>query len=288
MQTNDTPLFAEEDFEQLLAELSTPDIPLTAAVPIADAGADNRSPDQLVFEDGPDVSGELVRLGRQLTGQYIDVLANYTQAVFSNQGNAGTGKGLHGALTSLIRLADATGDADLLDQLQRLLALTEQGVPTRRTARDRFLRALRERVLHIADCLQDADRDRLRELILYDRAALPLLNEIGNIHGIGPRRLERLYCAGLFTVKRVEAASPEDISATTGIPMTLSERIVATTRAFAESRRRNSVEEMRDRIQVFLNTLPQLDPSKDRALIQSAWSALGQLQEALNRLEADE
>lgn len=236
-------------------------------------------------EEPPDVSTELIGLGRQLTGQYVDVLATFTRTAFSSRSGSAADPGLHAALDSLVRLARATDDVSLLEQLSELQDLTGAGIPSRTRRRHRFLDQLRERILNIAGCLLDPERTRLQGLVRFEEAGQPMLNEIGNIPGIGPKRLERLYCAGLFTPERIKAASAAEISEVTGIPVALAERVVETSRAFAAAERQRCVEEMRHRIQAFLSALPQLRQDEDRELIASARVALAQLQQALDDVE---
>lgn len=240
-------------------------------------------------EAPPTPSLELVTLSRRLSGQYVDLLAHFTRRAHAEQGSAQLTEPVVSALTALIRLNDAVDDQDLSTALTALLLQLQEGFPQQPLARTRFLDTLRAHILAIADLLDEADGQRLRTLIEFEQASEPLLDALGRIHGIGPRRLERLYCAGLFTIEPITTTTPEEISSVTSIPLHLCAEIIRTARTFAERRRRSSVADLQQQVQAFIHTLPQLDPSRDRdrELIAGAMQALGALQHALGQLSKE-
>ena len=111
---------------------------------------------------------------------------------------------------------------------------------------------------------------------MYQDRSLPLLEELANLKGIGPKRLERLYCAGLFTIAEV-----------TGLPRKLAEQVVDSTREFAERQRRSCVVELHQRVQEFHAVLPRLNPANedDRRMLDLARQTLAELQSALSQIE---
>ncbi len=68
----------------------------------------------------------------------------------------------------------------------------------------------------------------------WDAATSPLLDELVKVHGMGPKRLQRLYAAGLFTVDALAMAEPADVAMVTGVPRALAADVVETTRRYAE------------------------------------------------------
>ena len=62
--------------------------------------------------------------------------------------------------------------------------------------------------------------------------------------------------------------------------------VVDRTRAFAESQRREVVEEMHRRVQEFARVLPRLEPGRHPELIKMARSTLQELEKALAQLES--
>ena len=230
---------------------------------------------------------ELLRLTRRIAGQYVEVLAGSLALAFMGKDSSATDSQLAAALETMLRLADACG-ADELGRARREMDLLvrdwQQRRPRRRAA---FIHALRDSVLSLCRCLEPEDAASLKKLVVYERRSLPLLDELAALPGIGPRRLGRLYSAGLFTVEAVSAADPMEVAQVTGLPRKLAEEVVRATRAYADAERRKSLEELRSRATDALSTLRLMRPDlrEDRALIELTRSTLGALQAALAALE---
>jgi len=230
---------------------------------------------------------ELLRLTRRIAGQYVEVLAGSLALAFMGKDSSATDSQLAAALETMLRLADACG-ADELGRARREMDLLvrdwQQRRPRRRAA---FIHALRDSVLSLCRCLEPEDAASLKKLVVYERRSLPLLDELAALPGIGPRRLGRLYSAGLFTVEAVSAADPMEVAQVTGLPRKLAEEVVRATRTYADAERRKSLEELRSRATDALSTLRLMRPDlrEDRALIELTRSTLGALQAALAALE---
>jgi predicted flap endonuclease-1-like 5' DNA nuclease len=234
-----------------------------------------------------EASDELTGLSRRIAGQYAEVVAAFASHAFAGRSGEAALQQVRMAVNALRRLSQATHDDDVLLALDRLDGVLEHHSARGGRARQRFLKDLRDALLALADHLEPADADRLRNLVVFDRRALPLLDELANLPGIGPRRLERLYCAGLFTVEAVGAANPEEIAQVTGLPRPLAERVVEATRQFAGEQRRRVLTELQERatqLNAALTGIP-LDPTTDHDLADMARSALVELQAALERLD---
>ncbi|MCK6525514.1 helix-hairpin-helix domain-containing protein [Myxococcota bacterium] len=247
-------------------------------------GTDDAEP----FEGELEASDELHALARTLSGQYVDVVGAFVRQVFSSRpGRAQPGNQVLGALDALLRLSKETGDVPLQSALSTVHEVITAGVPEHRRDFNRFLTQLRDAVLVFADLLREEDAERLKGLILYQDRSLPLLEELANLRGIGPKRLERLYCAGLFTIEAVAEADPGDVAEVTGLPRKLAEQVVESTREFAERQRRSCVVELHQRVQEFHAVLPRLNPSNedDRRILELARQTLAELQSALSQIE---
>ena len=117
---------------------------------------------------------------------------------------------------------------------------------------------------------------------LLERDAAPLLAELAEIHGIGPKRLGRLYAAGLFTVDSVAGSDPQDIVAVTGIPEKLAVAVVESTHAYAlEERQRclSGLVEQAHRLRRILKAVPMDD------VVTAAAAALREVERTLHSLE---
>lgn len=231
---------------------------------------------------------ELMQLTRGLVAQYVDVIAAYVSHAFARPDDAAAPRSQTlAALDSLIRLSSETGDHELSERLALVRRLASEGMPRGKKARGQFLRALREAVLTLAACLEDASAQRLRSLVLLEESSAPLLAELEKLRGIGPRRLERLYCAGLFTIEAVSRSTPEEIAEVTGLPQLLAREVVLATQRFAEEERRRCVMDLHHRVQDFTRALPDLasSPNASAELLELARRSLEALQRALAEID---
>ena len=216
--------------------------------------------------DLDDTGDALHALSTSIAGQYVDPIASYAQNVFRGRATQDRWRTFDSTLATLDRLVEASqmqpmrvAIADMRD------TLAPEGTGR---ARDRVLLHGREAVLRFADCLDPIDGQRLRELVEFERGAHPLLEELSDLRGIGPRRLERLYCAGLFTVETVASASPEEIAAVTGIPIGLCESVVSRTVVFEQERRERVARELVSRAAEAVRHVRRAPP-EDRARLQA-------------------
>jgi hypothetical protein len=243
----ETELFLDDDGLEALAERladdtqpdhEVPDVDLTAAAP----------------------SEELVAVTRRIATQYVDVLHASASAAFGRCDTQAAATQLHSALQALDRLAAAGGDAahrailaDILPEASR-----HADAPHGKS-RHRFLSRLRHWLARYADHLGDPDGRRIRALVSYNVAEVPLFSELAAIPGIGPRRLERLFCAGLYAVEVVSAADPVEVAQVTGLPRNLAADVVRRAREWADERQRQVVVELHARLGEFQRMLASLD-----------------------------
>lgn len=221
---------------------------------------------------------ELVGLTRKLAAQYVDVLAAFARDSF--RGESIDAHGVRGAIDALARLAESTQDTDLhrvLQQLAKLVDATADANNTNTRVRDLLRVQMRHWVLRFADCLEGSQRKRMRELVLFDKSNVPLFDQLARIRGIGPRRIQRLYCAGLFTVDTVIRSTPEDIASVTGIPLTLSKRIHEETVGFAQDMKEEAVNSFVDAVDQLKKVLPRFT-SQEAHLVHMVRQAMQDLQ----------
>ncbi len=180
-------------------------------------------------------SDEVLRVSRRIAGQYVEVLARFSASVFGRKVSAVTTDQVLSAIDALLRLAGASNDDEqvtLLEELRRLIGPATTGRRNSRAQRT-ATRQLRDWLPRFATTLETDDGERLERLVTWERDAAPLLDELSEIHGIGPKRLGRLYAAGLFTVDSVAGAEADDISSVTGIPRRLAQEVVDATHTYA-------------------------------------------------------
>lgn len=232
---------------------------------------------------------ELVAVSRRIAGQFVDLIQAFAASVFTHRITPTTTAQFSHAVDALHRLAVATGDEDqarLLEEMQGLLHnLQQRGDRSREV--DRISTRLRAWIPSFSGFLEPSDAERLVNMVSYKNQHVPLLAELGNIPGIGKRRLERLYISGLYTVEAVCAADPAELAVVTGLPLQLAERVVEATREYAVQQQRRCVLEMRDRARELARAMGA-SPNADPELISLALSAMAELQHVLSSMSTQE
>lgn len=223
-----------------------------------------------------DAGEELAAVARRVSHQYVEIVAVISAQVLAGAGHAGSLDQLEGALIALRRLAEVHDDVASTALIGELLdAIGVWRVSgTGKRGRTRFCNTLRGWLPRYGRALDLQGGAVLREITEYDPGAVPLFAELESIRGVGPRRLQRLYCAGLFTVEALCGADPAEVSLVTGLPRELTALVVERTRAFAAEHRRRTVAAMRQRLDEFARILAQIDPQREPELASLARNAV--------------
>lgn len=239
------------------------------------------------LDDLLQASDEVLRVSRRIAGQYVDVIAKYAASAFGRSATAAVGLDqVQSAATTLLRLANASNDVEqvaLLDHLLGFLHATADKKSSR--ARDRALAQLRAWIPAFALTLEQQDADRLLSLVEWDSGSAPLLDELAEIRGIGPRRLQRLYSAGLFTVDVVASAHPDDIVAVTGIPNRLAHDVVSATQSYALEERQRCTRGIVQQVHRLRHVL-RASPEGGSEFAEATAAALREVQAMLSEIEA--
>lgn len=215
-------------------------------------------------------SDELAAVSRRIAGQYVEVVAGFAASAFAGDlGRVELDRFL-AALDSLNRLALAADDQPQLAVIAEMRSLVEEQSErlSKGRGRTRFTAALEEWIPRFSSHLDEEDRDRLMRLVSFQGQDLPLLDALGQIPGIGPRRLTRLYCAGLYTVASVSQADPTELAQVTGMPNRLATEVVETARRFAAEHPKRCIAEIQARVRDLVRLRDQLsrDPEVGRTL----------------------
>lgn len=243
----------------------------------------------LDHDEDVDEHSSLRRLSRRISGQYVEVVATFASQSLAGRTSPGLQRQVLIAADALVRLAHASQDHELLAVLAELPVLLDQHSKRQRGSRQAFVDGMHAWLPRLAAFLDAEDAERLTTLVQFDRRASPLLGQLAALRGMGPRRLERLYCAGLFTVDALIDADPTEVSQATGLPSALATEVVDAAKQFAIERPRTAAVElsrraveMREALLVH-RTRGQRDPEVDRAI----HDALRELQVALQMLQAE-
>jgi len=237
---------------------------------------------EIETDDSPEADRELTDLSRRISGQYVEVIATYAQAAFRGARGRSAWSQVEGNLPALARLAGATGDASLaaaITELQELLRMDDGGAG----ARQRLIPRLRDWLRAFAQLLEGEAADRLEALIRFDRRAFPLLDGLAELRGIGPRRLERLYLAGLFTVESLVDAAPQEVSQATGLPLALSARVVEAAGNFEQHWREQVADDLARRTEEVRSVLRWIEQSgrQDEHMLRAVQESVDDLAAAL-------
>lgn len=211
------------------------------------------------------MSDELTRVSRRISGQYAEIIATFASQAFRGKASRDSAEQASAALEALLRLAEASGDTVQTEMLLELRPVIPGAAETRKNSRlrDKSLVALRDWIPRFATTLQADDAQRLLDLVTWDQGSAPLMEELSEIHGIGPKRLGRLYAAGLHTMEIVAQADPIEVAQVTGLPQTLSARVVDATRNFALEERKRCLEQLRDRARRLREVLRSIQGTDD-------------------------
>jgi hypothetical protein len=185
-------------------------------------------------EAGEELSEELVAVTRRIASQYVDALHASASAAFSGRDPSAAAEGIVSAIDALERLADAALDgrpqALLLEIQPEARAFAQD---PRLRARHHFLATFRPWLRRYAQEL-GMDGARIQELVDFDVTHHPLLADLSALRGIGPRRLARLYCAGLYAAQTLALAEPGEVAVVTGFPRRLAGEVVERAQRFVE------------------------------------------------------
>lgn len=225
-------------------------------------------------------------LTRNIATQYVDPIAGLATGVFAGRGRELRPQ-FQAAVHALRRLASASEDQEMVSVLDEFdEVLPDQDLRGR--ARDRLFVRLRDWVQRFAALLPEADRDRMRAVVEVDRGESPFIQELLRVEGIGEKRMERLYCAGLFTVTAVVGATATEIASVTGMPLRLAERVVATARRYEQERPRrvaSNLVQYASQTKEALESVQVDDPRRDE-ILAAARTAVEQLVAVLAAMEA--
>lgn len=233
-------------------------------------------------------SEELRDVSRRIASQYVPLVESFAGSLFARRAGPAAAHQLASALEALERLVEAAGDAAQAAAIRELISALRafEGRIARGRGLERMSSQLRQWIPQFANFLQHDARQRLLAIVSYGNARPALLRELGAIPGIGPRRLERLYCAGLYTVEAVHDADPAEIAQVTGLPGPLAARVVEATRRFAEEERRHAARRLLENALEIRRLVSEGSCAPE--LLRLTREALATLEEALARCEKEE
>ncbi len=236
----------------------------------------------------PEVSGGARDLARMLGAQYAEIIAHYAIDAIAGRTSKHAPK-LEQIIRNFKRLATEMGDVELLrlyDQLAELIDAFESAVGPE--GRMIVSQRLRDWVMTFADVVGEEAGAKLRRLVVFKKGVHPLISHLREIRGIGEKRLERLYNAGLLTIEGLLEADPAELSAIVGVPRKLARQIVEACQRFAEAQRITHVRSLRNVVGEVARVLQQVDPNDDShvRLVSAVRETIVELERAVREMEA--
>lgn len=238
-------------------------------------------------EDEDEGSSALRHVADKISAQYGEIIATWSGKVLSSTDPVKTA-GVEATVENLLRLARSSGhqaQVVLLESLAETLRLIEDTTPNTRNG-DQARVQLRDWIPSFADTLDGEDAERLRSLVEWTPGSVPFLEELKEIHGIGPRRLTRLYSAGLGQLDVVANATPKDLVDVTGIPHHLAVEVIQRAHTYAQEERDRCVVDIRDRAARLEMLLTRVKGHPDQSLVDAARDALRHVEDAFQTLLA--
>ncbi|MFK7930968.1 MAG: helix-hairpin-helix domain-containing protein [Myxococcota bacterium] len=226
----------------------------------------------------------LQALGRDLAAQYANTIGDYAVSVFSREDSEKGRLQVRAAITSMLDLANATSDAALVRTLTPWLPLLDAPSPRKTLARTRQIKDLKAMVKDFASLLDEQEQQQLLSIVQYRGRSSPLMAFLRQLPGIGPRRLERMFLAGLHDLDRLCTAEPDELQRVTGMPLAVAQNTCRSARVFAEEERKRAFHALTERAAWLTESVGKLnmaDPEQ-RRLIEFARQAMNALQEQLN------
>ncbi len=200
------------------------------------------------IEDSSEVeaSPELMVVTHRIAANYIEVLASGAARVLRGDQVEDAVNMILASVGDLERLARASDDTVQLKMLTRLLDALEcyEARRQRDCGHARFRDLLRGWLRDFAEYVAPAASQSVRDLVDFDLDEVPVFSLLIELRGMGPRRLSRLYAAGLYTTEAICSASPEDMACVTGLPRELALEVVECVRADAWQQMERDILEM--------------------------------------------
>lgn len=236
----------------------------------------------------PEVSGGARSLARMLGAQYAEIIAHYAIDALAGRSSKHAPK-LEQIIRNFKRLATEMGDHELLGHYEQLAELIKAfGAQLSTEGRQQVSQRLRDWVMTFADLVGGEAGQKLRRLVVFKKGVHPLISHLREIRGIGDKRLERLYAAGLLTTETLAEADPAELSAVVGVPRKLARQVVEACQRFAESQRVSHVRSLRNVVGEVARVLQQVDPNDDShvRLVTAVRETIIELERAVREMEA--
>lgn len=251
---------------------------------------DPEPPAGLGSAGGVEASEELRHVTHRIAGQFVEVIAQGAATVLRG-GTLREGVGqLLSALDALDRLAAAADDAEHAAMLGELRAAIEvfQERAARGVGHAAFRDAVRDWLPRYATAVGSGSAEALRRLTEYAEADVPLFEHLRAIRGIGPKRLQRLYAAGFYTVEALQDADVEETAQVTGLPRRLTAEVVEASLQYRARKRERLVEELPRKVEEFARLLRDLENLPDPALRSRALASWQEMHRLIASMEADD
>lgn len=238
-------------------------------------------------EDAPPAaSPELRAVTHRIASQFVEVISIAATRILGTGGADISLRPMQASLDSLTRLGVAADDAEHLALLEELRDALDTYDQRRAQGRGhaRFRDTLRAWLPRYAAFVGGDQGDRIRELVEFDSRDVPLFTHLHQLRGIGPKRLQRLYAAGLYEAATLADADPDDTADVTGLPRKLAHDVVAASQRHREVQRQRLVHDLPSRLEEFSRVVSEVRRTGDVGLLTAAKASYQEMLRILDDL----
>lgn len=221
-------------------------------------------------------SPELRAVSRRIAMNYVEVLADASQRLLQGGDPEYPLASLRAAITDLTRLSRATHDLEMQERLDELSKEVQLYSSRRQAGRghSKFRDFLRDWLGRFATCADDESGETVLHVVEFDLDEIPVFNDLLHLPGIGPRRLRRLYAAGLYDAETIAKATPDDMAAVTGLPRSLCEDVSARARRNIRERAESAITNLPNYLAAFWAAFEEPEIEWSQELHEAARRAL--------------
>jgi hypothetical protein len=227
--------------------------------------------------------GEAHALFEHMLIEQLPQVRSFINTIHRGDFNAQTLAGFSGLIEPLIGATQQLGLPDLNEALADLQQLIEDIEDVPHPVPYKLIRPFSLTFEQLIEALSDEVRQEYFADFHYRKDSNELIEEIRRIRNIGPKRIQRLYAAGLTNIKIIEQASAWDIAVTTGIMIELARQIKHVAEEYKHMLVKRRIERVNNGTRDLLEVLQELTYESNMQVLRDAFPALKELELAMNK-----
>ena len=177
---------------------------------------------------GLDDTDALKALFDVIIEQYLPAIQQFIQQLFKE----GINRDICNMMCSTVEpLLDLTSAIEYWEMHSLVMDVQRQVTMLTINKRSNYnhIKRIKDWYLRFLDELPEEVANRYRDEVSYRRKKVPFLEDLRSIKGVGPKRLERLYLAGLISMDKLLNADAMSVHQVTGLGYKLSKQVISET-----------------------------------------------------------